>query len=821
MSQSNQQSVANATNSEKSSDICPEIPKITSELAAQAALRAKQMQHKPLNPPPPPVPLHHYTHNNTTELKKVPDIPARSDNHHRIPPEIPPKRSSLKTKTITDQPVSQQAQIQNQPQPIQQQQQQPQQIQHHQQQLPIQQSHSQASTQQIVPPAPTRAPPPLPQKPSSASSTTSSSATGSAQNSPQLVPKFKERPHSGIGTPLSQLPAALIAYQQQQQQHQQQSTHPQRPISAVGSLTPQMLHKFQQQAQQQQENKILQGSPQPIQKFPSDKITSSPQFGIRNVNSPQLNVRSSPATATNSPQVNKKIPTKVISPTEDFGSEDALRGIESGLRNMERAMQEQMNLRSMEAAAAAAANQKLLQDNIKFSIGRQLENQNPAMRLNNPNQTGKSNLNDINNQNTEQQNQFNPTRGLERNLSMDQMRLDNIAMLNATNALNAPVSNIRSMESNPNIRSAFEEIKFRHQKQQQQQQQSDHSGISTGSGSSSGSNISGNALTNNNSGIINKRGPVEHHMRSLDRNLPLELQYSRHRSIQMQQDFSISGPAPTNIAELREHIRQQLIGGSSATGFLPTSPAAAALIQHQQQQQQQHQQQQQQQQQQNLSGIIGRQSAGIGGGISREDLRMRRRSSHDETQLSQQQQGIPVTRLREHWDETSSCVLQRASQLKNMLGDSQRYESKRLEIETWLSRMENRCERMGSVATTADVLEAQQKEQKSFHAELHQYKHHIELFNALTQKLIAVYPTDDTSRIKRMTEAVNQRYNNLNNAVINRGKLLHAAVHNLQSFDRSMDQFLAFLSEAESLCENAEAEIDRNPMVLKVRKSFL
>ncbi|CAD7092949.1 unnamed protein product [Hermetia illucens] len=176
---------------------------------------------------------------------------------------------------------------------------------------------------------------------------------------------------------------------------------------------------------------------------------------------------------------------------------------------------------------------------------------------------------------------------------------------------------------------------------------------------------------------------------------------------------------------------------------------------------------------------------------------------------------LKVTRLREHWDETSQCVLQRASQLKNMLGDSQRYESKRLEIETWLSRMENRCERMGTVATTADVLEAQQKEQKSFHAELHQYKHQIELFNGLTQKLIAVYPGDDTSRIKRMTESVNQRYNNLNNAVINRGKLLHAAVHNLQSFDRSMDQFLAWLSEAESQCESVESEIDRNPLVLK------
>lgn len=41
-----------------------------------------------------------------------------------------------------------------------------------------------------------------------------------------------------------------------------------------------------------------------------------------------------------------------------------------------------------------------------------------------------------------------------------------------------------------------------------------------------------------------------------------------------------------------------------------------------------------------------------------------------------------------------------------------RYESKRVEIETWLHRMESRAERMGTIAITADILDAQQKEQK-------------------------------------------------------------------------------------------------------------
>ncbi|XP_043656414.1 dystrophin, isoforms A/C/F/G/H isoform X10 [Drosophila teissieri] len=210
-----------------------------------------------------------------------------------------------------------------------------------------------------------------------------------------------------------------------------------------------------------------------------------------------------------------------------------------------------------------------------------------------------------------------------------------------------------------------------------------------------------------------------------------------------------------------------------------------------------------------LKGDVKRQQ------LQEKELKQFSLAPHCSADLDYMRCCLKVTRLREHWDETSQCVLQRAAQLKNMLSDSQRFEAKRLELEKWLARMEQRAERMGTIATTADILEAQQKEQKSFHAELHQNKQHFDIFNELTQKLIAVYPNDDTTRIKKMTEVINQRYANLNSGVINRGKQLHAAVHSLQSFDRAMDQFLAFLSETETLCENAESDIERNPLMFK------
>lgn len=56
--------------------------------------------------------------------------------------------------------------------------------------------------------------------------------------------------------------------------------------------------------------------------------------------------------------------------------------------------------------------------------------------------------------------------------------------------------------------------------------------------------------------------------------------------------------------------------------------------------------------------------------------------------------------------------MSRKTQLDAMLADSQRYEAKRLEVDAWLNRMETRLDRMGAVGHTADVLEAQLRDQK-------------------------------------------------------------------------------------------------------------
>lgn len=52
-----------------------------------------------------------------------------------------------------------------------------------------------------------------------------------------------------------------------------------------------------------------------------------------------------------------------------------------------------------------------------------------------------------------------------------------------------------------------------------------------------------------------------------------------------------------------------------------------------------------------------------------------------------------------------------------------------------------------------------------------------------------------------MVEFVTQHYQRLDSCIINRGKLLHSALSSLHNLDRSLDKFLAWLSEAESVLE--------------------
>lgn len=309
---------------------------------------------------------------------------------------------------------------------------------------------------------------------------------------------------------------------------------PQKPSSVTNS--PLMQQKFMNS------NRIPQ-SPQMSLKFP-DKIVTRNQPQIINPQPAHQQQRPTSMQPLPKPIVVSK-PKKIIqSPSDDLSSEDALRGIESGLRNMERAMQEQLNLRSLEAKE-----EQMSFNPLEFK--QNLRNAGSYTSLDGDRTQSMRNFEAF--RMTMEQHFASNMRSLERGFSMEHMRLDN---------LQHHPPNLRSMESNPNIRSSMDGT-FKQMDQQQHQQHHQNA------------------------------RPIEHHMRSLDRHLPLELQYSRQRMREVQ-DF-------------REIIRQQMMDPRNTN---------------------------------NNSGVMG------GGGnrepLTREDIRMRRRSSHDESQM---QQAVPGNEL--------------------------------------------------------------------------------------------------------------------------------------------------------------------------------
>uniref|UniRef100_A0AAG5DHD3 Uncharacterized protein n=2 Tax=Anopheles atroparvus TaxID=41427 RepID=A0AAG5DHD3_ANOAO len=316
-------------------------------------------------------------------------------------------------------------------------------------------------------------------------------------------------------------------------------------------------------------------------------------------------VNASPATqgAARSNEASAKDPTIMTKPTtkpaklEDYGSEDALRGIESGLRNVERAIKEQMSLRS----SVDVEEQNNIPHPMKFGrmelMNKHSGSMGSAISLDNPYEGPASSSGVVQAFKFDRFDHSQKTISMERGVSMEKLRYD-------------------------------------------------------AGGNGGFTDLNTNGMDHG----IHQR-PVEHQFRSLDRHLPLEMQYGSSQQRQRSQEM--------------EFIKQQLL------------PVIARNKD---------------------SNSLNRQM-----GLSKDDLRSRRRSSHDESLFSMNN---AAPRMKEQWEDSTQSVMQRKNQLTAMLGDSQRYEAKRLETDAWLSRMETITERMGPVATTADVLEIQQKEQK-------------------------------------------------------------------------------------------------------------
>lgn len=315
--------------------------------------------------------------------------------------------------------------------------------------------------------AASRQPPPLPQKPSS------------AQSSPSMAAQIREKPKPPIPTPL-------------------------------------VLNKFDQLASLRASGNVPGAAPVPSQNPFLVRNSAQPDHhpkAVSGVKNPSqiANVRERMAEASAPNAFVGTAAAKSVSPFDDLDSEDALRGIECGLRNMERAMQEQMI-----RAAAATIGPQQSNDKVNFNIVDLQRSMGGSATSLDATTQHMSTIEAMRVTLSKQQN----IRSMERGFSMDQMRIDSI--------------NLSQM------RSTLEEMK--------------------------------NGSTRS----------TDNHMKSLDRNLPLELQYSRHHHHRSQSQL-----------EMVDQVKKNLVNPNAAGASAPRHGT---------------------------------------GSLSREDARLRRRSSHDENQ---------------------------------------------------------------------------------------------------------------------------------------------------------------------------------------------
>ena len=100
--------------------------------------------------------------------------------------------------------------------------------------------------------------------------------------------------------------------------------------------------------------------------------------------------------------------------------------------------------------------------------------------------------------------------------------------------------------------------------------------------------------------------------------------------------------------------------------------------------------------------------------------------------------------------------------------------------------------------------------------ELQKYSHHVTLFTQMCQRMVSIYSRDITDAVHQMAEELSGRYVGLTTSCAARAKTLQTSLENINTFDREMAEFLAWLRKMETDVERIEAESE--PSVEKLRE---
>uniref|UniRef100_A0A8D0AA29 Utrophin n=1 Tax=Sander lucioperca TaxID=283035 RepID=A0A8D0AA29_SANLU len=151
-----------------------------------------------------------------------------------------------------------------------------------------------------------------------------------------------------------------------------------------------------------------------------------------------------------------------------------------------------------------------------------------------------------------------------------------------------------------------------------------------------------------------------------------------------------------------------------------------------------------------------------------------------------------LEKVRSQWDSTQHGVEARLQQLDNMIGHSNQWEEQRREVNAFIGHNEGRFHNL--LQQSSDPLTKQLADNKAFLQDLGRGQATVVAFNELSNHLLREYSTDDTRRIKEVTDKHNGAWNSINN----RCAQTCLELKGLQMSLRELESFLKWLQEAET-----------------------
>ncbi|XP_033999363.1 dystrophin isoform X2 [Trematomus bernacchii] len=155
-----------------------------------------------------------------------------------------------------------------------------------------------------------------------------------------------------------------------------------------------------------------------------------------------------------------------------------------------------------------------------------------------------------------------------------------------------------------------------------------------------------------------------------------------------------------------------------------------------------------------------------------------------------------LEKVRSQWDSTQHGVEARLQQLDNMIGHSNQWEEQRKEVNALVGHNEGRFHNL--LQQSGDPLTKQLADNKAFLQDLGRGQPTVVAFNELSNHLLREYSTDDTRRIKEVSDKHNAVWNSINNRASDRHAHLDSQLKGLQVSLRELETFLKWLPEAET-----------------------